>query len=94
MEFDRNKEVSQHLPYFDADLFYATDAHKDLDIFLCAICLGVVLKPQECTTATCASLYCEACLNGMREFKKCPKKCGSKTFQKPHKYVMKQLNEL
>jgi len=89
-----NKEIPQDLKYFDAELFYATEAHTDLDIFQCPICLGVVIKPLECTTPSCASLYCEACLAGMKEGKKCPKRCGSYTFQQPHKFVMKQLNEL
>ena len=93
-ESKKKKEDQQYLQYFDSEWFQPTEAQKDLDIFLCPICIGVVIKPLECTNPTCVSLYCEQCIAKMKEDKKCPKKCGSKTFQQPHKFVKHQMLEL
>ena len=93
-ESKKKKEDQQYLKYFDSEWFQPTEVQKDLDIFLCPICIGVVINPLECTNPTCVSLYCEACIGKMIGEKKCPKKCGSKTFQQPHKFVKHQMLEL
>jgi hypothetical protein len=77
VESKNKKEAEPHINYIDERLL-TSDA--DLRMFQCPICLGVVIKPLECTTASCATLYCEACLAGMKADKKCPKRCGSTTY--------------
>ncbi len=70
----------KQLKFLDPDLFVPT-AKWGKNSFLekknkCAICLGVVVKPLECSTSICATLYCEKCINGLIN-KDCPRKCGS-----------------
>ena len=82
---------SNHLDSLDPALFSPTEDHaKFIEHYRCKICLGVVIKPRECST--CATLYCEKCVNGLIRVE-CPNRCGSKTFKAPHRHVMNQLNE-
>ncbi len=86
----------RQLKYLDTDSFVPTDGwDKDrfVEMYECAICSGVVVKPLECSTSTCAMLYCEKCINALK-VKECPRRCGSQTFHLPNKHIIKQLNEL
>ncbi len=83
----------KHLNFIDPELFEPTKDHAKFNqIYECSICSGVVMKPLECSTDTCATLYCEKCINALKN-KECPMRCGSKAFHKPNKHVMNQLNE-
>ena len=88
--------VSKTLHFLDPDLFEPSDRWdkvRFLETFECAICNGVVLKPLECSTSTCAMFYCEKCVNTLK-LKECPRRCGSKVFHQPNKHMMRQLQEL
>ncbi len=90
------KDKVQDLKYFDPDLFVPTDGwnkERFLEMYECAICSGVVIKPLECSSNTCQMLYCEKCIKALK-VKECPRRCGSKVFHQPNKHIMKLLHEL
>lgn len=79
----------QHIKFFDPDLFEPTngwDQDRLLETYECAICNGAVVKPLECSTASCAMLYCEKCVNALKD-RQCPRRCGSNTFHQPNKHT-------
>ena len=92
---EENKDNPKRVEYIDSDLFVPTnewDKERFVGVYQCEICTGVVLKPVECSTPSCAMLYCEKCINAMRE-KECPHRCGSKVFNQPNRHMKSQLNE-
>lgn len=58
--------------------------------FICAVCLGVVLEPQECKE--CSSLFCKGCISAQNM--PCPKRCGGQEFTKVNRLIMNALNKL
>ena len=63
------------LDYFDPDLFEPTSGMNEdrfLDMFLCLICRGVVIKPVECSRLSCATLYCKKCVLALTKGMQCP----------------------
>ena len=76
------------------DMINTWEKDRFLEMFVCAICYGVVINPIECTTPSCTMLYCEKCIEGMKENQSCPRRCGSATYRQPNKHLMKHLNEM
>ena len=80
----------------DSDLFEPTNEMKKdsfLELYECAICQGVVIKPQESSNPACSTLFCERCINGLVR-KECPKRCGSSNFHQANRLIMNILNVL
>jgi hypothetical protein len=78
VESEISNENSIILEFLDTDLYEPQDGwdkEKFQEIFQCAICLGVVIKPLECTT--CMMLYCGKCIGSLQNEKRCPRRCGS-----------------
>ncbi len=93
---EERKDNSKSLNYIDPDLFEPTngwDQARLVAMYECAICSGIVLKPLECSTPSCAMLYCEKCINALK-VRECPRRCGSKAFNNPNKHIMNNLYEL
>ena len=60
------------LQFLDPDLFSPIDnmgLEKFLSMYLCAICTGIVIKPLECNSKPCVSLFCGKCIADLRNDK-------------------------
>ena len=63
---EERKIRPKHLEYLDPELFEPTRKQAEfVKIYACIICTGVVIKPLECSTPTCANLYCEKCIKSL-----------------------------
>ena len=70
LESKESVEKSESLRFLDPELFVGTnewDLKRFLELYECAICNGVVLKPLECTTSTCSMLYCQQCVEALKD---------------------------
>ncbi|CDW87891.1 UNKNOWN [Stylonychia lemnae] len=75
------------LNYLDPDYFHSDSGQQIDNHFVCSVCLGVVLEPQQC--GKCERAYCKGCLV---EGAQCPNRCGSSEYKTLGRFALNHLN--
>jgi FtsZ-binding cell division protein ZapB len=79
------------LDFNSRDLIKNHEYFSEFDnILTCTICLGFLVNPLECTK--CQTTYCKDCIESWDG--KCPKRCGSQLYVKPHRNTLQMLEKL